>query len=98
MQSQILSSHLDQTEVLFSFLSSVSDRAGAGLITQRGHADLGSAGGVIQKSMHTAGLAMLHWQDDGRLLLSGRRRCYLRSSVSVVIGKVTVLSFSFRGF
>lgn len=32
----------------------------------------------IQKSMRTAGIAMLQWQDDARLLLSGRWRCYLR--------------------
>lgn len=79
MQSQTLPSHLDQTEILFSFLSLVSDRAGARLITQqKGHADLGSARGVIQKSMlRAARLATLQWRDDGRLLLSGCRRHYL---------------------
>lgn len=36
---------------------------------------------------------MLQQQDDGRWLLSGYRRFYLQSCVSVVIGEVTVLSF-----
>ncbi len=98
-EPNLVLSHRPNRSAVF-ILNSVSDRAGARLITQRGHTDLSSAGaggGVIQKSMHATGLAMLHWQDDGRLLLSGRWRCYLWSSVSVVIGEVTVLSFSFRG-